>query len=368
MKRSGAPTRLDTLAARMCHRPMAVGGVIVGGSYEFHTWGEHESPVFSFLASDMSRAAALVRDMFVEFDVRLDRTGRLAYHLGVPDRQFEPTGIPVQPADLPRVAEATAALRTCPARIADGRGAVISLDRFTADLPHDWSGTYARALHDFQGGRPEQAIATLHPFALDSHVPAVHHLLGRSLRARGDLGAAVPHLLEGVRHASASHGDKLLPAAAGILADLGTVFKKLGMTGKAAHCLLHALHLRPNHPGALLTFATLFPATDALHIYALGRVLAIGNQTERVRECAEGLAHTTSTPVAEILRQAEAAAVRVELATWPLARADLGLRRSFFEGLDRLGMRSSGHSTAEDSLLATESDSGRAARPWWKFW
>jgi hypothetical protein len=346
---------------------MAAGGVIVGGTYEFHTWGEHESPVFSFLAPDLARAAALVRDMFVELDVRFDRTGRLAYHLGVPDRQEGPTSIAVQPADLPRVAEAAVALHNCPARIVDGRGGAINLDRFTADLAHDWTGAYARALHDFHGGRPEQAIAVLTPVADGSRVPFVHHLIGRSHRACGDHGAAVPHLLEGVRHASGSGGDKLLPAAAGILTDLGLTFKKLGMTGKAAHCLLHALHLRPNNPDALLTFATLFSATDALHIYALGRVLAIGHHRERVRECAEGLAHSLGGDVVAIVRQADEAAARVELSTWPLARPDLGRTRSFFEGLDRLGMQSSGPSTAEDSLLTHESGS-RSARPWWKFW
>lgn len=349
--------------------PMAAGDVIVGGSYEFHTWGEHDSPVFSFLATDLARAASLVRDMFVELDVRFDRAGRLAYHLGIPDRQVEPTSISIQPADLSHVVHAANALRSCPARIVDGRGGVINLDRFTAGLVHDWTGTYARALHDFHGGRPEQAVTALAPLVVsDSPAPAVYHLLGRALRARGDLGLAVPHLLAGIRHASATQGDKLLPAAAGILTDLGIVFKKLGMNGKAAHCLLHALRLRPNNPDALLTFATLFPVTDALHIYALGRVLAIGHHHDRVRECAEGLAQVTGTAVAEILRQAEEAAARVDLATWPLSRPDLGLRRSFFEGIDRLGLNSSGPATTEDTLLASESGSARPGRPWWKFW
>lgn len=348
--------------------PMAAGGVIVGGSYEFHTWGEHESPVFSFLATDLARAASLVRDMFVELDVRLDRSGRLAYHLGIPDRLVEPTGIAVQPADLPHVADAVAALRTCPARIVDGRGGTINLERFTEGLAHDWSGAYARALHDFVGGRPEQTITALAPLADGSRVPAVHHLLGRAYKVRGDAATAVPHLLEGVRQASASHGDKLLPAAAGILTDLGIALRKLGMNGKAAHCLLHALKLRPNNPDALLAFATMFPATDALHIYALGRVLAIGHHQGRVRECAGVLAQSTGTAVADIMRQAEEAAVRVDLATWPLARPDLGLRRSFFDGLDRLGMQSSG-AASEETLLASDSGTGTArARPWWKFW
>lgn len=359
---------------------MAAGGVIVGGSYEFHTWGEHESPVFSFTTTDLPRAAALVRDMFVEFDVRLDHAGNLAYHLGVPDRMFDPVGIPVRQADLPHILETTAALRTCPARIVDGRGGALNLERFTADLAHDWTGAYARALQEFTAGRHDQAIGILEPVAAGSRVPAVHHLLGRSHRARGDHGTAVPHLLEGVRHAGASHGDKLLPAAAGILTDLAVAFSKLGMAGKSAHCLLHALHLRPNHPAALLAFATMFPATDALHIYALGRVLAIsshgpsglhdaGNHHHRVRvrECAEGLAQSTGTAVAEILRKAEEAATRVELATWPLARPDLGHRKSFFDGLGRLGMQTVDEAAPEDSLLSHPGSAG-AARPWWKFW
>lgn len=349
---------------------MAAGGVIVGGSYELHTWGEHESPLFSFHTTDLARAASLVRDMFVELDVRFDRAGRLAYHLAVPDRLVEPTGIAVPPADLGHVASAADELRACPARIVDGRGGTINLDRFTEGLLHDWTGVYARALHDLLGGRPEQTIAALTPVVDDSRVPAVHHLLGRAHRARGDLNAAVPHLLASVRHASSARGDKLLPAAAAALTDLGALFKKLGMTGKAAHCLLHALQLRPNHPDALLTFATLFPPTDALHIYALGRVLAIGSHHERVRECADDLSTAIGAATADILRRVEEAAARVDLAVWPLARPDLGQRSSFFEGLDRLGMHASGSAAAEATLGSSDaSDSGaRAARPWWKFW
>lgn len=346
---------------------MAAGGVIVGGSYEFHTWGEHESPVFSFLATDLSRAHTLVRDMFVELDVRLDRSGRLAYHLGVPDRQFDPTGIAVTPTDVARVVASADVLRACPARIVDGRGGVINLDRYTEGLAHDWSGAYARAVHDLLGGRPDQAIADLAQVHGDSRAPAVHHLLGRAHKARGDLSAAIPHLLASVRHASADHGDKLLPAAAGPLADLGVTFKKLGMTGKAAHCLLHALHLRPNHPGALLAFATLFPATDALHVYALGRVVAVGAHQDRVRECADDLAGATGVPVADILRQADDAAMRIDLATWPLARPDLGHSRTFFEGIDRLGLHAASETAAEDALLSSESGT-RRTRPWWRFW
>lgn len=347
---------------------MAAGGVIVGGSYEFHTWGEHESPVFSFLASDLPRASALVRDMFVELDVRRGSTGIFSYCLSVPDRQVGPIDIPIRATDLPHVVAAADALRSCPARIVDGRGGVLPLDRFSEGLVHDWTGTHARALHEFSAGRLDHVVALLTPVADGSRVPAVHHLLGRTHRARGDHGTAIPHLLEGVRHAGASQGDKLLPAAAGILTDLAVAFNKLGMAGKAAHCLLHALHLRPNHPEALLAFATMFPATGALHVYALGRVLAIdAAHHDRVRECAEALARSTGTAAPEILRHAVEAAARVELATWPLARPDLGLRRSFFEGLGRLGMQAADEHAPEDSLLA-HPGSAESARPWWKFW
>lgn len=348
---------------------MAASGVIVGGSYEFHVWGDHESPVFSFHAPDLEQAAALLRDMVVELDVRLDRLGRLGYQLAVPDRQAEPAVVPVQAGDLARVEQGALALRACPARVVDGRGGVLPLDRFYIDLAHDWSGVYARAVHDFQGGRPEQAAAVLAPLAdVDTPVPAIHHLLGRCQRARGDVGAAIPHLLAGVRHAAASHGDRLLPAAAAILTDLGTSFKKLGMTGKAAHCLLHALQLRPNHPEALLVLASVFPPGDALQIYALGRVLAIGRE-DLAREAADALAQATSRSALDILRQAEEAAPRIDLATWPLARPDLGHTRSFLAGLERLGMTAPADPTSEDELLVTsESGTARVSRPWWKFW
>jgi hypothetical protein len=139
------------------------------------------------------------------------------------------------------------------------------------------------------------------------------------------------------------------------------------MNGKAAHCLLHALHLRPNHPDALLAFATLFPVTDALHIYALGRVLAIGHHHDRVRECADrpraDHRHRGRRDPAPGRRGRRPRRPRGLAARPP----DLGLRRSFFEGLDRLGLHASGPATPEDTLLASESGT-RPGRPWWKFW
>lgn len=348
-------------------------GAIVGGSYTLRDSAEQRErglgpvPVFSFHATDLERARALLRDMYVELDVRLDAGGRLAYVLGVPDRQLEPAAIAVDEREAPHIASAAARHGGVVTLVVDDHGGSVPLDRFSVDLAHDWTRNYARALQAFQADDLDVAIGALQ-FLVDtrSEVPAVHHLLGRCHRARGDLRTAIHHYLGAVHRACGRLGEHLLPAAAGPLTDLAFAFKRLGSTGKAAHCLLHALHLRPNHPEALLGFVTVFPQTDALVVHALARVVALGGREDMLTAAIAGITAARGGDPADLRRQAEDAALRVDLSTWPLARADLERYTSFHDGLQRLGTSTiAGSAASSASLPVTEE---HPARPWWKFW
>lgn len=340
------------------------GALIDGGSYQLREHSGAAIPVFAFHTADLTRAQAVLKDMYVELDVRFNQAGRLAYHLGVPDRQLAPVAIPIDEHDLPRVIAGAALLNTCVTVIVDDHGGSHSLDRFCLDLEHDWTRNYATGLREFTAGNLDAAIAPLQ-FLVDteSRAPAVHHLLGRCHRARGDLNAAVHHYLGAVRNACGSGDDRMLPVAAGILSDMGVTFKKLGMSGKAAHCFLHSLHLRPNHPEALLTFVTLFPQTEALVLYGLGRVLAIGGHAAQVEQVIAGIASARGLAPAALRDKVDGAAARVDLAHWPLARPDLAQYSTFHEGLERLGM----HGQPGDPSASALADT-LPARPWWKFW
>ena len=156
------------------------------------------------------------------------------------------------------------------------------------------------------------------PPRVATHPPRILFLYG-SLRAR-------------------SYSRLLAEEAARILSDMGVAFKKLGMSGKAAHCFLHSLHLRPNHPEALLTFVTLFPQTEALVLYGLGRVLAIGGHGAQVEQVIAGIASARGLAPAALRDKVDGAATRVDLAHWPLARPDLAQYSTFHEGLERLAV------------------------------
>lgn len=341
-----------------------LGGAIDGGSYELREQGGVTVPVFAFHAPDLARAEAVLKDMYVDLDVRFNQAGRLAYHLGVPDRQLTPAAIPVGEHDLPRVMAGAALLNTCITVVVDDHGGTLDLERFCSDLEHDWTRNYATGLREFQAGNLDAAVTPLQ-FLVDteSRAPAVHHLLGRCHRARGDLNAAVHHYLGAVRNACSTTDDRMLPIAAGVLSDMGVAFKKLGMSGKSAHCFLHSLHLRPNHPEALLTFVTLFPQTEALVLYGLGRVVAIGGHDSTVDQVVTSIAAARNRDAADLRSKVEGAAARVDLAVWPLARPDLAQYSTFHEGLERLGMHGQPGDPAASALADT-----LPARPWWKFW
>lgn len=344
-------------------------GAIVGRGYSLREHAGVATPVFTFHAPDLERARALLRDMYVELDVHFDDTGQLAYHLGVPDRQLTPAAIAVEERDISRLAAAPG--RPGPAvEIHDDNGGSISLTHLGRELAHDWTRNYARAMQAFLADDLDAAIAPLQ-FLIDTRteVPAVHHLLGRCHRARGDLQTAVHHYLGAVRRACASDDDRMLPAAAGPLADLGVAFKRLGMTGKAAHCLLHALHLRPNHPEALLSFVTLFPQADALVLHALARVIHLGGRDEMVDQAIDSITTAAGTDPLALRRAAHEAAPRVDLAVWPLTRGDLERYSTFHDGFDRLAVPAPATIPPTSGPIPDAIEAvGDEARPWWKFW
>ena len=59
---------------------------------------------------------------------------------------------------------------------------------------------------------------------------------------------------------------------------MGVTYKKLGELGRAVHCFMHSLELRPNHPEALLSFFSLFPSEEKLVLFGAARVFAIGGR------------------------------------------------------------------------------------------
>jgi hypothetical protein len=350
---------------------MAAGGVIVGGSYEFQHLGRTRVAGL-LLPHHRPRPRHQPRPRHVRRPRRpLRPAGRLAYHLGIPDRLVEsPPASPSKTAAPTSPTPPTPPL--LPHRIIDGRGGIIDLDRFTVGLVHDWTGAYARALHDFQGGRPEQALPPS-PRSTPK-APAPPPSTTSSAAPTGPAATSTPPSppARGVRNACASQGDKLLPAAAGILTDLGIVFKRLGMNGKAAHCLLHALRLRPNHPDALLTFVDPVPPDRRpRHIYALGRALAIGHHHgPRRSRCADRPRAARAAPrTPPILRgKADDAAARVDL-------ADLAARPARPRPAPHLPRRPRPPRPArltaqrpEDTLLGPRPAAGAPRRPWWKFW
>ena len=98
------------------------GALIDGGSYQLREHSGAAIPVFAFHTADLARTQAVLKDMYVELDVRFNQAGRLAYHLGVPDRQLAPVAIPIDEHDLPRIIAGAALLNTCVTVMRGGAG------------------------------------------------------------------------------------------------------------------------------------------------------------------------------------------------------------------------------------------------------
>jgi tetratricopeptide (TPR) repeat protein len=307
-----------------------------GGTYSFCPveGGDGEVPCFVFEASDAGAVERALQAMYVEPSVRFDTSGELAYCLTIPDRDLRPWAIPVRREDLARLAAAAATARSCPTLIACGER-IFDLQPFTKALTHDWSGGVARAILAFgrndlaQAMEELKAIAAGHP---DS-IPSAHHLLGRCFRSLDRLEEATACYRRAVRAAVDSEG-RLVPFAAGPLSDLGVAFKRMGDTARAVHCFLHSLHLRPNHPEALLTFFSLFPTDEKLVLYGAARVLAIGGRDELVGSFLFNYGSARGRDLGVLLALARQMSLELDLLEWPLDNPKFASHEEFEKRLE----------------------------------
>jgi len=308
-----------------------------GGGLSFCAVGGQgvEVPCFTFNTRDLSRTREFFRGMYVDLSVRLRPGGGLAYCLDLPDRSVEPWSIPVAGPELDRLRREAALFDSCPTRVRDPEGACLDLMPFVAGLKHDWSGRVAQGLSAL--GREETDLAAgLFRQVADENpcaIPAAHHLLGRCLRICERLDEAVGCYHAAVRAAASPSGD-LVPFCAGPLSDMGVAFKKKGDAARAVHCFLHSLHLRPNHPEALLTFFSLFATDDKLVVYGAARVLAVGGRPEMVMQYLANYGAFAGSDPALLLALATNLAGRMDLTRWPLGRKDFGRLDAFERGLD----------------------------------
>jgi tetratricopeptide (TPR) repeat protein len=285
--------------------------------------------------------------MYFEPSLRLVN-GRLAYCITLPDRDPNPWPIPIDPDDVGRIAAGASRTKTCPTLIRCGEQ-YFDLHKFVRHLEHDWSGRVARALASFGRGELEQAMDLLHAVTADNPagVPAAHHLLGRCYRTLERPPEAIVHYLRSVRASTDGEGN-LLPYAAGPLSDMGVAFKRLGEVKKAIHCFMHSLHLRPNHPEALLTFFSLFPNDESLVIFGAARALAIGSRNDMVGHYLLNYASARERDLAVLLAMAKAMSREMDLSDWPFCSPQFGKLEAFERGL--FGDKENGSPPAPDAL------------------
>jgi hypothetical protein len=308
--------------------------LLSGGSLSF----QQDVPVFVFATRALDAAQNAIKHMVVEFDVRFDFRGELAYHLDVPDRGLPPVAIAIPPGQLARAERGASMMNVCPTFIRDQAGGSLDLSRFCMDVTHDWSGNYARANRAFVlEHNVDSALKGLYGLqrVVGEHMPvAARRLLGRCHRELGQLDESITHYKIALSCACESMQSRFLPVAAGVLSDLGVAYKRKGDLPRAALCLLHSLQLRPNHPQALLTFAATL-LEPALVTHACARVLVIGGHRELVVSLLKNVAEVRGVEAESLLQQAEALVPRIQLGDWPLARAELERHDLFCEALEQ---------------------------------
>lgn len=348
-----------------------------GGKQDWSDGGGTELPVFLYTVKDIAATERLLRGMYVDLDVRFDNSGELAYHLTVPDIVGRPWAIPLDPAQVPRIEEAARMLNICMTMIVQPGRPPIQLTEFFEDLTHDWTGAYARGNRSFMAGDLAAAEAELAPLCADQadSVPAAHHLLGRCHRGRNDFNAAIDHYRRAALAATHTQGH-FLPRASSILSDMGVSYKKIGQEAKAAFCLAHSLRLRPNHPAALGTYFTLFGAWEDGFEYVLTRIAAIGSEPQLLKQLAGAAAGALGKSPDELLRKAEAAGRRVDVASSPMGPSSPIAADEFFAELAEvkgeaprpilqpMATRTVGEASASNE--AGEAPSHK--KPWWRFW
>jgi tetratricopeptide (TPR) repeat protein len=307
------------------------------GFLELFAGGDCEWPArrgaparFTFRVRDLSKVTELFHGMFIELSVRPIRGGGLAFCLDVPDRELGTWSIPVREGDRLKLARTAG---ECGARVACN-GDALELAPFASGLRHDWSGKVAQAFAALSSGDPDAARRSLRPVCARSEAPpAAHHLLGRCYRALGVLDEAIDCYRAAVRQ-SADEAGLLHPFAAGVLSDMGVAYKKQGDPARAVHCFLHSLHLRPNHPEALLSFFSLMALDDSYVVFGASRVLALGGRDALVDEFLASYASFAKKSARALRADAERLAQKVDLTQWPLRRPGFGRLAAFERGLE----------------------------------
>ncbi|NEO88039.1 MAG: tetratricopeptide repeat protein [Spirulina sp. SIO3F2] len=325
--------------ARFDLTPQEMSALCQLGGHDFciDTATDQEIPVFTFIVEDISTVKALFQDMYVNFDIRWNSQGKLAFHLDVPDRNMIPWAIPINPTDMEHLQQGAAALNLCLPIVQNDQGESIDLKKFAWDVTYDWSQTYAQAHQAFT----ENSLTTAKQLLLQclaenpQPAPAVYHLLGRSVKGLGELDQAIDYYVKAIALTRDATGTTLLPKAAGILSDLGVAFKQKGDLPRAIHCFLHSLTLRPNHPAALITFATLFTRTPGLMTYCLARVMVIDPRNAWLPTVIQNCARSVKLTPEQLLTRVRLGVRWAEdLSHWPLARPELKTYQSFKAGLD----------------------------------
>lgn len=328
------------------------GDLLIAGHYGIEEKGGRKQPAFVFAAQDLSLVRRLLAGMYVELSVRRNEDGQLAYQLSVPDRGSDVWEIVLAPEDVPRLEEAGRDT-DCLARITAG-SAHIDLARFTAGIRHDWSGRFSDALRSFFEGHVDEAQKILDTLSRKRpDWPQARHWLGRCHRQRGSLDQASAHYRAALGLFSVGGKKAFPPLAAGILSDLGVACKKMGDLDGAAVCLQWSISLRPNHPEALATAATLLAANEAIFMDALARIIAIGRRDELAEQLADVYARSMGRDRDALLSKARSMAEGFDLERGlPFVDPPLTPER-FFAQLD-----------GGSSKVPPAS----AKKPWWRPW
>lgn len=288
-------------------------------------------PRFTFRVRDLPAVQGLLRGMFVELAVRPTPAGPLAFCLDVPDRELGTWSIPLREGERLKLARTDG---ECEARLrGEGAAEILDLTPFVAGLRHDWSGGEAAGFARLAQGDPEGAARLLAPLAArPGALASTHHLLGRCHRALGRLEEAIACYRAAISAGADAEG-RLRPWAAGALSDMGVAYKRMGDAERAMHCFLHSLHLRPNHPEALLSFFSLLAEEEPYVLFGAARVLAIGGREDLVEQFLANYARFAERPLAALRAEAQRQAEKVDLLSWPFSREGFGRLAAFERGL-----------------------------------
>jgi hypothetical protein len=327
--------------------------LLMAGSYGIGERDGRKQPRFVFAVRDLSEVRPLLAGMYVRLFVGRNDDGLLAYTLDIPDRGTDTWEIVPEPEDVAALEEA--ARDTDCVTVIKGAGSDhIDLAPFVAGVRHDWSGRFSDALRAFFEGRVDQSREVLQAISRERpNWPQARHWIGRCHRERGSLEAAASSYRAALGLFNIRGQKTFPPLAAGILSDLGVVRKKTGDLDGAAVCLKWSLALRPNHPEALATAASLLAGNEAVFMDALTRIIAIGGRDDIAERLTDVYAESMGRDRNAVLSKARSAAEGFDLERGlPLVDPPLTPERFF----------------AELGGGAPRQPPPSAKKPWWRPW